>query len=205
MRTIVHMTDDTPAPVDYFAGDSRTNRQRMLAGDLYIADDPDNAAAFHRALRLSHRYTAAYVEEPGSARPLLEELFGAVGEGVEVRPPLTVDYGSYITVGDRTFINAGLTALDVAAITIGADCQIGPNVQLLTPTHPVEPQPRRDKLEAAQPITIADNVWLGGGVVVCPGVSIGANSVIGAGAVVTRDVPANSLAVGNPARVIRSI
>lgn len=96
-------------------------------------------------------------------------------------------------------------ALDVATITIGADCQIGPNVQLLTPTHPVEPTPRRDKLEAALPITIGDNVWLGGGVIVCPGVTIGDNTVVGAGAVVTRDLPANVVAVGNPARVVREI
>ncbi len=118
---------------------------------------------------------------------------------------MAVDYGENIHLGPRTFINYNLTALDVAAITIGADCQIGPNVQLLTPTHPIEPQPRRDKLEAARPISIGDNVWLGGGVIVCPGVSIGENSVIGAGSVVTRDIPANVVAVGNPARVIRSI
>jgi maltose O-acetyltransferase len=198
MRTNVRMTD-------YFAGDTRTNRERMLAGDLYIADDPDSAAAFLRALQLSHRYTAAYVEDPASARPILEELLGAVDEDVDVRPPLTVDYGSHITIGDGTFINSGLTALDVAAITIGRDCQIGPNVQLLTSTHPVDPQPRRDKLEAAEPITIEDNVWLGGGAIVLPGVRIGENSVIGAGAVVTKDVPADVVAVGNPARVLRSV
>jgi len=122
-----------------------------------------------------------------------------------VRPPLYVDYGSNITVGARTFVNYNLTALDVAAITIGEDCQIGPNVQLLTPTHPLEPGPRRDKLEAARPIVIGDNVWLGGGAIVLPGVTIGDNSVIGAGAVVTRDVPANVVAVGNPARPVRNV
>jgi maltose O-acetyltransferase len=122
-----------------------------------------------------------------------------------VRPPLYVDYGSNITVGARTFVNYNLTALDVAAITIGEDCQIGPNVQLLTPTHPLEPQPRRDKLEAAQPITIGDNVWLGGGAIVLPGVTIGDNSVVGAGAVVTKDVPANVVVVGNPARPVREL
>ncbi|KSU76868.1 maltose O-acetyltransferase [Pseudarthrobacter enclensis] len=190
---------------DYFAGDPRTNRERMLAGDLYIADDPDNAAAFHRALKLQARYTAAYIEDPESARPVLAELLGSVGDNVDVRPPVTVDYGSYITVGDGTFINSNLTALDVAAITIGRDCQIGPNVQLLTPTHPLEARPRRDKLEAAKPITIGDNVWLGGGAIVLPGVTIGENSVIGAGAVVTKDIPANVVAVGNPARVVRDL
>ncbi|MFJ7997017.1 sugar O-acetyltransferase [Streptomyces sp. NPDC096310] len=192
-------------PTDYFADDPRTNLERMQAGDLYIADDPEIAGRLRRAIRLTARYQAVFLEETGEARQILEELLAAVGEGVEVRPPLYVDYGSNITIGARTFVNYHLTALDVAPITIGEDCQIGPNVQLLTPTHPVEPLPRRDKLEAALPITIGDNVWLGGGAVVCPGVNIGDNSVIGAGAVVTRDIPANVVAVGNPARPIRTV
>jgi len=191
--------------IDYFAGDDRTNRERMLAGDLYIADDPDIIAGTQRAARLAAEYATASATDPAAARPILVDLLGSLGEGAEIRPPLFVDYGTYITVGAGTFINYNLTALDVAPITIGRDCQIGPNVQLLTPTHPIDPQPRRDKLEAALPITLGDNVWLGGGVIVLPGVSIGENSVIGAGSVVTRDVPANVVAVGNPARVIRSI
>ncbi|MFC9242737.1 sugar O-acetyltransferase [Streptomyces sp. NPDC057136] len=195
------MTTET----DYFADDPRTNLERMLAGDLYIADDPEIARLQQRAMRLAARYQTAYVEDTATARPLLTELLASVGEGVDVRPPLYIDYGSNITIGARTFVNYNLTALDVAQITIGEDCQIGPNVQLLTPTHPVEPEPRRDKLEAALPITIGDNVWLGGGAIVCPGVTIGDNSVIGAGAVVTKDVPANVVAVGNPARPVRSI
>ncbi|MGW6245530.1 sugar O-acetyltransferase [Streptomyces roseolus] len=190
---------------DRFAGDPRTNRERMLAGDLYIADDPDIVEAQRRAVRLAARYLAAYTEDPDAAQPVIAELLGGLGAGAHVRPPLYVDYGSYITIGEDTFVNYNLTALDVAPITIGRDCQIGPNVQLLTPTHPVEPGPRRDKLEAARPITIGDNVWLGGGAIVLAGVTIGDNSVIGAGSVVTKDVPANVVAVGNPARVIRSI
>ncbi|MFK0097417.1 MULTISPECIES: sugar O-acetyltransferase [unclassified Streptomyces] len=190
---------------DYFAGDPRTNHERMLAGDLYIADDPQIVEAQKRAVRLAARYLAAYTEDPDAAQPVVAELLGGLGAGAHIRPPLYVDYGSYITVGEDTFINYNLTALDVAPITIGRDCQIGPNVQLLTPTHPVEPEPRRDKLEAARPITIGDNVWLGGGAIVLAGVTIGDNSVIGAGAVVTKDIPANVVAVGNPARVIRSI
>ncbi|MYQ81807.1 MULTISPECIES: sugar O-acetyltransferase [unclassified Streptomyces] len=190
---------------DYFAGDPRTNHERMLAGDLYIADDPQIVEAQKRAVRLAARYLAAYTEDPDAAQPVVAELLGGLGAGAHIRPPLYVDYGSYITVGEDTFINYNLTALDVAPITIGRDCQIGPNAQLLTPTHPVEPEPRRDKLEAARPITIGDNVWLGGGAIVLAGVTIGDNSVIGAGAVVTKDIPANVVAVGNPARVIRSI
>ncbi len=198
MCTLVHMAN-------YFADDPRTNRERMLAGDLYISDDPDNERESKRAVKLQSEYTAAYAEDPDGARPILADLLGSLGDDAHIKPPLYVDYGTFITVGARTFINYNLTALDVAPIIIGEDCQIGPNVQLLTPTHPVEPQPRRDRLEAAKPITIGDNVWLGGGAIVLPGVTIGDNSVIGAGAVVTRDVPANSVAVGNPARVVREI
>ncbi|MFD5630951.1 MULTISPECIES: sugar O-acetyltransferase [unclassified Streptomyces] len=190
---------------DYFAQDPRTNLERMLAGDLYVADDPEIARRQQQAVRLAARYQAAYVEDADAARPILAELLGSLGEEVHVRPPLHVDYGSNITIGARTFVNYNLTALDVAAITIGEDCQIGPNVQLLTPTHPLEPQPRRDKLEAARPITIGDNVWLGGGAIVLPGVSIGDNAVIGAGAVVTKDVPEGVVAVGNPARPVRTL
>jgi maltose O-acetyltransferase len=177
----------------------------MLAGDLYIPDDPEIAARQQRAISLQARFAAAFADDVDAAQAIARELFGSLHETAHVRAPVFVDYGSHVTIGAGTFVNYGLTALDVAPITIGADCQIGPNVQLLTPTHPVEPQPRRDKLEAAKPITIGDNVWLGGGVVVLPGVTIGENSVVGAGAVVTKDVPADVVAVGNPARVVRSL
>ncbi len=175
----------------------------MLAGDPYIADDPEIDTQSRRAQRLADAYGRVALQDDAAGRAILTELLGSLGEGGMVRPPLFVDLGHNLHIGARTFVNFHLTALDVARITIGDDCQIGPNVQLLTPTHPIEPQPRRDKLEAARPITIGDNVWLGGGVIVCPGVTIGENSVIGAGSVVTRDVPANVVAVGNPARVIR--
>ncbi|WP_454300072.1 sugar O-acetyltransferase [Salana multivorans] len=190
---------------DYFAGDPRTNRERMLAGDLYIADDPDNERLARRGFRLADEYYRAEVAGEPGAREILADLLGTLGEGAYVKPPLFVDYGENIHIGARTFVNYNLTALDVASITIGADCQLGPNIQLLTPTHPIDPEPRRDKLEAAQPIVLEDNVWLGGGVIVCPGVRIGENSVVGAGSVVTKDIPPNVIAVGNPARVIREI
>lgn len=197
------MTDD--GTTDYFAGDPRTNRERMLAGDLYIADDPEIERRSARAARLADLYQRQTLAGDTAARGWLEDLIGDLGEGVVIRPPLRVDYGDHISIGARTFVNFNLTALDVAAITIGADCQIGPNVQLLTPTHPIDPTMRRDKLEAAESITIGDNVWLGGGVIVCPGVTIGENSVIGAGSVVTKDIPAGVVAVGSPARVVRAI
>ncbi|WP_336029923.1 sugar O-acetyltransferase [Geodermatophilus sp. FMUSA9-8] len=185
--------------------DSRTMRERMLAGELYIADDPELAEASAAAQDLAAAYNATTARQRPLRRRLLEQLLGAVGEDTEIRPPLHVDYGTSIRVGARCFANFGLVALDVAAITIGDDVQIGPNVQLLTPTHPVEPGPRREKWEAAEPITIGDNVWLGGGVVVLPGVTIGADTVVGAGSVVTRDLPAGVVAVGNPARVVRTL
>jgi maltose O-acetyltransferase len=187
------------------APDGRSMRERMLAGDLYLFDDPELAENNAAALDLMAAYNATTARQGPLRRRLLEQLLGSVGEDTAIRPPFYVDYGSNITIGARCFANFGLVALDVTTISIGDDVQIGPNVQLLTPTHPVEPQPRREKWEAAEPITIGDNVWLGGGVIVCPGVSIGENTVVGAGAVVTRDLAADVVAVGNPARVVRRI
>jgi len=180
-------------------------RERMLAGDPYIADDPEIGEQSAAALDLMAAYNATSVRQGPLRRQLLEQLLGGIGEGTEIRPPLYVDYGAHLRIGARSFANFGLVALDVASITIGDDVQIGPNVQLLTPTHPVEPEPRRQKWEAAQPIVIGDNVWLGGGAIVLPGVTIGANTVVGAGSVVTRDLPADVVAVGNPARVVRTL
>ena len=180
-------------------------RERMLAGELYIADDPELAQDSARAQRLTRQINTIDPTDHQRRRELLAELLGAFGAGSDIRPPLQCDYGYQTFVGARCFANWGLISLDVAAVTIGDDVQLGPNVQLLTATHPLEPGPRRAKWEAAEPIVIGDNVWLGGGVIVCPGVTIGKNSVVGAGAVVTRDIPANVVAVGNPARVIKTI
>ncbi|GAB2865909.1 sugar O-acetyltransferase [Myroides odoratimimus subsp. xuanwuensis] len=177
----------------------------MLSGALYQADDAELGEAICRAQDLTDAYNATGVRQGDERRRLLEELLGSVGADVEIRPPLRVDYGTQLSIGARTFANFGLVALDCAAITVGEDVQIGPNVQLLTATHPLEPGPRRDKWEAAQPISIGDNVWLGGGVIVCPGVTIGANTVVGAGSVVLRDLPADVVAAGSPARVIRAL
>ncbi|MGH9039697.1 MAG: sugar O-acetyltransferase [Acidimicrobiia bacterium] len=181
--------------------DARTQHQRMLAGELYIADDPAIAADSRRALLLQEAYNRSPADDPALRRKILEELLGAIGPDSEIRPPFYCDLGYQLRIGARTFANFGLVALDVAAITIGDDVQIGPNVQLLTPTHPIDAELRRAKWEAAGPITIGDNAWLGGGVIVLAGVSIGENTVVGAGAVVTRDLPPNVVAVGNPARV----
>ncbi|MBI2711206.1 MAG: sugar O-acetyltransferase [Actinobacteria bacterium] len=177
----------------------------MLAGDLYRADDPEIAGDLQRAMTLMEAYNGSAAADPNHRRAILEELLGSIGEGTEVRPPFHCDYGYQTHIGAGTFVNYGLVALDVARIEIGDAVQIGPRVQLLTATHPLEADLRRAGWEAAEPITIGDNVWLGGGVIVCPGVSIGSNTVVGAGAVVTRDLPADVLALGTPARVARSL
>jgi maltose O-acetyltransferase len=185
--------------------DHRSQRERMLAGDLYVADDPMLAEESLRAQRLVRAFNASDPSEPERRRALLEELFGAFGEDSTIVPPIHCDYGSRVHVGARTFVNAGALFLDVAAITLGDDVQVGPNVQFLTPTHPLDPELRRARWEAAEPITVGDNAWLGGGVILLPGVTVGENTVVGAGAVVTKDVPPSVLAVGNPARVIREL
>lgn len=174
----------------------------MVTGEPYFADDDELQLAAARAQSLMAEYNAAREAiRPG----ILRELLGSVGDEVVLRPPLYVDYGTQLSVGDRVFANYGLTALDCAPITIGDDTQIGPHVQLLTPTHPLDAEERRSKVEAAGPIVIGSNVWIGGGAIVLAGVTIGDNAVIGAGAVVTKDVPADSVAVGNPARVIKQL
>jgi maltose O-acetyltransferase len=185
--------------------ETRTMRERMLAGELYVADDPDLARELGRAQALTHQLNAAGPADGTRRRALLTELLGAFGEGSEIRPPFHCDYGSHTFVGARTFANFGLVCLDVATVRIGDDVQIGPYVQLLTALHPVAAGARRDKWEAARPISVGNNVWLGGGVIVLPGVTIGADTVVGAGAVVTRDLPAGVVAVGNPARVTRAV
>jgi maltose O-acetyltransferase len=174
----------------------------MLAGDLYLADDPELVAENIRACRLCAQFNACDHADP-HRQVLLSQLLGSIGAGTDIRGPIYCDYGYQIRIGARCFVNFNFFALDIAAITIGDDVQIGPNVQLLTPTHPLDPDLRRAKWEAAKPITIGDNVWIGGGAIILPGVSVGDHTVVGAGAVVTRDLPAGVVAVGNPARVIR--
>lgn len=185
--------------------DQRSMRERMRAGDLYLADDPVLRAESRRALALTQAFNALPTTDGDGRRRALVELLGSIGDGSDIRSPFACDYGYNVHVGARTFANVGLVALDVAPVVIGDDVQIGPGVQLLTPTHPLDAELRRAKWEAAAPITIGDGVWLGGGVIVCPGVTIGADTVVGAGAVVTEDLPAGVLAVGSPARVVRRL
>ena len=177
----------------------------MLAGDLYIADDPELAEDSLRAMGLIESFNASLAADPAKRRRILDDLLGSFGEESEIRPPLYCDYGYQLHIGARTFVNFGLMALDVARIEIGDNVQFGPNIQLLTPTHPTDAELRRAKWEAALPIKIKDNAWIGGGAIVLPGVTVGENAIVGAGAVVTKDIPPNTLAVGNPARVVRPL
>ena len=179
-------------------------RERMLRGELYIADDRDNAAEFARVQELLASFNGLAPGAGDERDALLRRILRYVGEGVVVRPPFFCEYGA-IRIGDGTFINVDAVMLDVMPITIGAACQIGTRVQLLTATHPLDPEARRIGWEYGQSVTIADNVWLGGGAIVCPGVSIGEDTVVAAGAVVSRDLPAGVVAAGVPARVLREI
>lgn len=178
-------------------------KDRMLAGQDYRGTDPELRADGLRADDLTARFNAE--PDPAVRRELLAELLGSVGEGTTVRPAIRCDYGYQTTIGVNTFVNWGAVFLDVGRIVIGDFVQMGPNVQLLTATHPLDAGRRKEGWENSEPITIGDNVWLGGGVIVLPGVTIGADTVVGAGSVVTRDLPSGVLAVGNPARVIRQL
>lgn len=177
----------------------------MLAGRLYNAQDSELTAGRLRARKLLFRYNQSAPEEESLRREVARELFGRMGDNCYLEPPLRCDYGTNILLGDRVYANFNLVVLDCAAVTIGNDVLIGPNVGIYTATHPVDPGLRRDGLEFALPVTIEDGVWIGGHTAIGPGVRIGRNSVIGAGSVVTKDIPANVVAVGNPCRVMRPV
>jgi maltose O-acetyltransferase len=172
-------------------------KEKMLAGELYRAGDPELVAERRRARELLRRLP----DDPGA----LAELLGHLGEGAEIVAPFACDYGYNISLGAGSFVNAGCVFLDCAPIEIGERTQIGPAVQLLTADHPLDAETRRAGLENAKPISIGADAWLGGGVIVLPGRNIGAECVIGAGSVVTKDVPGGVVAAGNPARVLRRL
>ena len=167
--------------------------------------DPELAARRLRARMLTARYNGADPEDDELRRETARELLGSVGEGCYLEPPFRCDYGSNISLGDRVYANFNLVILDCARVEIGNDVLIGPNVGIYTAGHPVDPGLRQECLEFALPIAIEDGVWIGGHVAVAPGVRIGRNSVIGAGSVVTRDIPPGVVAAGNPCRVLRPI
>ena len=186
-------------------GEMSEMKRRMLAGEPYVADDPELIGDLVRCARLVEEFNATSATQRDVRRELLAQLLGSIGPDTEIRPPVYFDYGYQTTIGRRCFLNFGTTILDVGRVTIGDEVQIGPHVQLLTPTHPMDATERRAGWEAQKPIAIGDGVWLAAGVIVCPGVTIGENAVIGAGAVVTRDVPPSVFAAGNPCRVVREL
>jgi maltose O-acetyltransferase len=180
-------------------------KDRMLRGDLYIADDEELATDFRRAQELLERYNRSTFADQELRDRLLHELLAECGDEVHIRPSLHLEYGTRVRIGAKTFFNYDCLMLDVAPVTIGAHCQVATRVQFITATHPTDPEPRRIGWESARPIVVGDNVWMSAGVIVCPGVTIGDHTVVGAGAVVTRDLPAGVVAMGVPARVLREI
>lgn len=175
----------------------------MQAGELYNAMDPELVALRAHAHRLCRALDDAR-DHPAARQQILGELIAARGEGVTIEPPFFCDYGFNIAIGARSFVNFNCVLLDVARIDIGAHVLLGPGVQIYAATHPLDAVLRRT-VEYGAPVRIGDDVWIGGAAIVCPGVSIGARSVIGAGSVVARDIPEDVLAVGNPCRVVRAL
>ena len=177
----------------------------MLRGEIFCWDDPELEAGRLRGARLLERYNSTPRAEVAAREAILKDLFGHLGERVNIVAPVYCEYGDQISVEDDVFMNVNVMLLDVGRIVVKRWAMLGPGVQLLTATHPIEAQGRIDKLEQGKPITIGEAAWLGGGVIVLPGVTIGDRTTVGAGSVVTKDLPPDVLALGNPARVIRSL
>ena len=182
-----------------------SEKDRMLRGEPYLANDPALLEERKHCRLVCERFNATSFGDTAARRRILNELLGDLGEDADVMAPFECDYGYHITVGARTFINYGAVVLDGAKVTIGDDVQVGPNVQLLTALHPLDPTERRRGTETAKPVNIGDGAWLAAGVIVCPGVTIGADTVIGTGSVVTKDMPAGYACYGNPCGAVREI
>jgi maltose O-acetyltransferase len=182
----------------------RTEREKMLAGEWYDASDADLSAARERADALCKQLNATRETEIEERRRICAALFAAGGDVATIRPPFFCDYGSNIRLGMGVYFNFNCVVLDVCLVTVGDRTLFGPAVQIYAATHPLNAELRKT-VEAGKPVTIGSDVWVGGGTVICPGISIGDRAVIGAGSVVTRDIPAGVLAVGNPCRVVRPL
>lgn len=180
-------------------------KRKMLAGGLYDAADPELQAERDAAAQWMVRYNAGSGLPAAQRLAVLRERLASAGDGTEVRPPFFCDYGSNISLGDRVFLNFNGVILDVVPVTIGDGTQIGPGVQIYAADHPRDPTARRSGLEFGHPVRIGRNVWIGGGAIILPGVTIGDDAVIGAGSVVTRDVPAGATVAGNPARPLAQV
>jgi maltose O-acetyltransferase len=184
--------------------DTRSQHERMLAGDLYDALDPELVAARAHARDLCWALNATLESQQNERRRLLQQLLGSGGDSVWMQPPFYCDYGTNIHCGERVYFNFNCVVLDVCEVRIGDFTLFGPGVQILTPLHPLDAELRR-KQEYGRPVHIGADVWVGAGALILPGVCIGDRAVIGAGSVVTKDVPGDVLALGNPCRVVRSI
>jgi maltose O-acetyltransferase len=180
-----------------------TERDRMVRGERYDPGDAELVAARARAKALAWQFNHAPPDRDDARRQALAALLGRCGERVRIEPPFQCDYGFNIELADDVYFNMGCIVLDCAPVRIGARVLVGPAVQLVTATHPLDHAERRTGIELAWPIAIGEDAWLGAGAIVCPGVSIGARAVIGAGSVVVRDIPADAVAAGNPCRVLR--
>lgn len=185
-------------------GSMQSEKDKMLAGNLYDPLEGELAAARVRARDLCQALNTTGERDQTLRRRVLTELMGSGGESVWMQPPFFCDYGWNILLGERVFFNFNCVVLDVCQVKIGDFTQVGPAVQIYTATHPMNAELRR-KQEFGKPVEIGDDVWIGGGAIICPGVAIGSKAVIGAGSVVTRDIPAGVFAAGNPCRVIREI
>lgn len=182
-----------------------TEKEKMLAGEYYMASDPQLVEERLEARRLTRLYNQTEEWEDVRRRELLGQLLGGMGHNCYIEPTFRCDYGKNIRVGDNFYANFDCVILDVGPVTIGDNCLLAPRVCLCAAGHPTDPADRRSGKEFGKPITLGNNVWLGAGVIVNPGVTIGDNTVVASGAVVTRDLPANVVAAGCPARVIRSL
>ncbi|MDL2266841.1 sugar O-acetyltransferase [Desulfovibrio sp. OttesenSCG-928-G15] len=182
-----------------------SEREKMIAGLPYQSADPQLVAERQSARRLTRLFNASHENEQGRRVELLRQLFGSVAGEVEIEPSFQCDYGYNIHLGANFYANFGCVVLDVCPVRIGANCLLAPGVHIYTATHPLDPALRAAKTEFGKPVSIGDNVWIGGQAIILPGVTIGDNVVIAAGAVVTKDVPSNSVAMGNPAVVRRDI
>lgn len=185
-------------------GAARSERQKMLAGELYDSNDPELLAARLRTRSLCQRFNTLPAGTTEGHAPLLAALFGKPVRAA-ITPPFRCDYGQHIDLGDDVYFNFDCVVLDVAPVRIGARTLFGPGVHIYAASHPMSVAGRRSGLELGLPVTVGEDVWVGGGAIICPGVSIGDGSVIGAGSVVTRSVPAGVFAAGNPCRVVRSL
>jgi maltose O-acetyltransferase len=183
----------------------KTEKEKMLAGELYDALDPQLAEERLKARLLLKELNDSREDETEERIRILKALIPHAGEGLWMQPPFYCDYGYNLKLGEKVFFNFNCVVLDVAEVVIGSRTLFGPNVQIYTATHPMDHKVRASGLENAKPIRIGEDVWVGGSAVICPGVTIGDRSVIGAGSVVTKDIPADVFAAGNPCRVIRSL